>query len=503
MAFIEPIQEILARIKVVGVGGGGQNAVTSMVKRKKLEGVEFIAVNTDKQALDASPVPIRLQIGKKRTRGLGSGADPVVGREAAEESIDELRSNLQGSDMIFIAACLGGGTGTGAAPIVAEVARKQGALTVGVVTKPFPFEGQRRMSQAEQGIRELKERVDALIVIPNERLLDIVDESVPLTDAFLIADEVIGNAVEGISELITSTGLVNVDFADVKTIMTNAGSALMGVGFAQGEDRAEKAAKMAIESPLLDVDVSGSTGVLINVVGDTSLTMHEVNTAARIVSEASHEGANIIFGANIDSSIEGIKVTVIATGFETDFASLSLPEISSSVDETVLDQIDSRFSNKPDDEQGENIESEYEEIDIISSSAMASMDKDSDEFDIDKMRKEIAVLDEDENEDGGDKMGEEKQEDDLEVAKNEKEENKNKDKEDNSAVYDFMSAQSDYKNSHTKTDDDVSGSSDYSNSDHGTSDKDTSQKSDDDNDEAKGKPRASTDFWSFIKKKKI
>jgi len=480
MAFIEPIQEILARIKVVGVGGGGQNAVTSMVNRKNLEGVEFIAVNTDKQALDASPVPTRIQIGKKRTRGLGSGADPTVGREAAEESVEELKTNLQGADMIFIAACLGGGTGTGASPIIAEIAKEAGALTVGVVTKPFPFEGQRRMNQAEQGIRELKERVDALIVIPNERLLDIVDDTVPLTDAFLIADEVIGNAVEGISELITSTGLVNVDFADVKTIMTNAGSALMGVGFAQGDGRAEKAAKMAVESPLLDVDISGSTGVLINIVGDTSLTMHEVNTAAKIISEAAHQGANIIFGANIDPSIDGLKVTVIATGFETDFASLGLPDITSPVDEQVLDQIDSRFKSKSSDSEESVVETEEAEIDIITSSTMASLDEKDSDFDIDSMREAIKELDEEDNSDKTEEHSKEESEKD--------EDKKNEDKD-----YDFGYT-TDYSNNSSDDNDDVSdnGDVDYNQADANEEDEDD-----------KPERKTSSDFWSFIKKRKV
>lgn len=362
MAFIEPQQESLARIKVVGVGGGGQNAVTSMVNRKKTSGgVEFITLNTDLQALNSSSAQIRIQLGPQKTHGLGSGSDPQVGFEAAQESSDDIRANLQGADMIFIAAGLGGGTGTGASPVVAGVAKELGALTVGVVTKPFHFEGKLRMAQAEQGIRALKEKVDALIVIPNEKLLQIVDDTVPLKDAFIIADEVIGHAVEGISDLISSTGLVNVDFADVKTIMKDAGSALMGMGYAEGENRAERAAKAAIESPLLDVDIKGSTGVLINIVGDASMTMHEVNTAANIVSSAAHEGANIIFGANIDPSVQGIKVTVIATGFGTDYITAGLPDMPAMSGDELLDRIESRIDTQrmnEVDEDGNVIEEE-------------------------------------------------------------------------------------------------------------------------------------------------
>ncbi|PJA41169.1 cell division protein FtsZ, partial [candidate division WWE3 bacterium CG_4_9_14_3_um_filter_34_6] len=284
MAFIEPTQGALARIKVVGVGGGGQNAVNSMVADFKSPSVEFIAMNTDLQALDSSVAQVRVQLGPQRAHGLGSGADPEIGLESAQESTEEIKSHLQGADMIFIAAGMGGGTGTGAAPLVAKLSKELGALTVGVVTKPFEFEGKRRMSQAEDGIRELKDCVDALIVIPNEKLLSVVDPEMPLIDAFRVADEVVGKAVEGISDLISSNGLVNVDFADVRTIMQNAGSALMGIGEADGENRAEKAAKSAVNSPLLDVDIKGSTGILINIVGDSSLTMHEVNKASKIVS---------------------------------------------------------------------------------------------------------------------------------------------------------------------------------------------------------------------------
>jgi len=319
MAFLEPTAGTLARIKVVGVGGAGQNAIGTMLELNRVSGVEFIAMNTDLQALNSSPAEIRLQLGPERTGGLGSGAAPEVGQEAAIESYEDIKAYIQGADMVFIAAGMGGGTGTGSAPVVAEIARDLGALTVGVVTKPFLFEGKRRMNMAEQGIRNLKDKVDALIVIPDEKILEVVDDEVSLVDAFKLSDQVIGKAVEGISELITSTGLVNVDFADVKSIMTNAGSALMGIGEATGDNRAELAAREAISSPLLEVDIKGSTGVLINIVGDNSVKMHEVNTAAKVVSDSAHEGANIIFGANIDPDMEGIRVTVIATGFDSEF----------------------------------------------------------------------------------------------------------------------------------------------------------------------------------------
>jgi len=384
MAFIEPTQGALARIKVVGVGGGGQNAVNSMVADFKSPSVEFIAMNTDLQALDSSVAQVRVQLGPQRAHGLGSGADPEIGLESAQESTEEIKSHLQGADMIFIAAGMGGGTGTGAAPLVAKLSKELGALTVGVVTKPFEFEGKRRMSQAEDGIRELKDCVDALIVIPNEKLLSVVDPEMPLIDAFRVADEVVGKAVEGISDLISSNGLVNVDFADVRTIMQNAGSALMGIGEADGENRGEKAAKSAVNSPLLDVDIKGSTGILINIVGDSSLTMHEVNKASKIVSEAAHEAANIIFGANIDPEIKGIRVTVIATGFDSGYTTMGVPELSSISSEELYAQIDSRLDKKDEDNSNEAevdivYEEDYEEAEVI-------------DFDIEKLRKEVKKM---------------------------------------------------------------------------------------------------------------
>ncbi|HOJ77440.1 MAG TPA: cell division protein FtsZ [Bacillota bacterium] len=305
-----------ASIKVVGVGGGGTNAVNRMIEAK-IQGVEFIAINTDGQALDRSNADIRLRIGDLLTRGLGAGANPEIGYQAAMESKEELAGILQGADMVFVTAGMGGGTGTGAAPVVAQIAKESGALTVGVVTKPFMFEGRVRMTQAEKGVAVLKDNVDTLITIPNERLLQIVDKKTPMLEAFRIADDVLRQGVQGISDLITITGLINVDFADVKTIMCDAGSALMGIGIASGENRAVVAAKMAVESPLLEASIDGSKGVLLNITGSSNLGLYEVNEAAAIIAEAADPDANIIFGAVVDESMgDEIRVTVIATGFE-------------------------------------------------------------------------------------------------------------------------------------------------------------------------------------------
>jgi len=316
---IKPESEHYAKIKVVGIGGGGGNAVNSMILNQKIVGVDFISINTDAQALATSQSPLKIQIGKDLTKGLGAGANPEVGKKAAEESLEDLKKYLEGADMVFITAGLGGGTGTGAAPIIANLARQVGALTVGVVTKPFMFEGVRRMQNAEIGLKELKEQVDALITIPNQKLLDVIERGVSILDAFKVADSVLGQGVQGISDLIILPGLVNVDFADVKTIMTEAGSALMGIGLASGENRAVDAAKSAIFSPILDVDIKGATGILFNIVGGPDLAMHEVDDAARIIGEAANPDANIIFGATIDESFtDQIKITVIATGFDMD-----------------------------------------------------------------------------------------------------------------------------------------------------------------------------------------
>ena len=305
-----------ARIKVIGVGGSGNNAVNTMIEFG-LDGVEFIAINTDRQALDANMAPTKLQIGGAVTRGLGAGANPDQGRKAALEDVNRIKELVSGADMVFITAGMGGGTGTGAAPIVAQIAREEGALTVGVVTKPFLFEGRQRAKRAEQGLHFLTEQVDTLITIPNQKLFDLGDE-LTFIEAFKRADEVLYQAVRGISDLITQPGVVNVDFADVKTIMANMGRALMGTGCAKGQGRARSAAEMAINSPLLDnISVDGATGILINIVGGPDLKMREIDEAATLIQEQAHEDVNLIFGASIDPSLgELVKVTVIATGFE-------------------------------------------------------------------------------------------------------------------------------------------------------------------------------------------
>ena len=307
--------ETLAKIKVVGVGGGGNNAVNRMIT-SGLRGVDFIAVNTDAQALILSKAQNRIQIGEKLTKGLGAGANPEIGQKAAEESRELLVEQFKGADMVFVTAGMGGGTGTGAAPIVAECAREAGALTVGVVTKPFSFEGKRRMNQADNGIVNLKERVDTLITIPNDRLLQVIDRRTSMLDAFRIADDVLRQGVQGISDLISVPGLINADFADVKTIMSNAGSALMGIGTAKGDNGAVAAAEAAIKSPLLEASIEGARGVLFNITGGKDLSLFDVTEASNIITEAVDPDANIIFGAVIDENLDDeIRVTVIATGF--------------------------------------------------------------------------------------------------------------------------------------------------------------------------------------------
>ncbi|MHB0924644.1 MAG: cell division protein FtsZ [Bellilinea sp.] len=308
--------ESFARIKVIGVGGGGCNAVNRMIE-EGLNGIEFITVNTDAQALLLSKAPTRVRIGDKSTRGLGAGGNPEVGRKAAEESAEELYEVLKGSDMVFVTSGLGGGTGTGAAPIVAQIAKEVGALTIGVVTRPFSFEGSRRQQAAEGGISKLKEHADTLIVIPNDRLLQIVDKKVSLTEAFKTADDVLRQGIQGISELITVPGMINLDFADVRAIMSEGGAALMAVGHATGEDRAKAAAELAISSQLLDITIDGARGILFNVTGGSSLTLFEVNQAAAIIKETAHPDVNLIFGAVIDPNMgEEVRITVIATGFD-------------------------------------------------------------------------------------------------------------------------------------------------------------------------------------------
>lgn len=306
-----------ARIQVVGVGGGGGNALNTMIEAK-MDGVEFIAANTDMQALEANLAPTKIHLGAELTKGLGAGANPEVGRKSAEESIDALAESLGGADMVFVTAGMGGGTGTGAAPVIARAAREAGALTVGVVTKPFTFEGKKRRRQSEEGIKALEDEVDTLIVIPNNRLLELVGHNTSMIDAFHKADEVLLHAVQGISDLMTVPGLINVDFADVRTIMSGMGRALMGSGRATGKNRAQEAAEIAVSSPLLeDVSIDGATGILINITGGPDLTLHEVNEASSLVQEAAHEDANIIFGSVIDPAMsDEVKITVIATGFD-------------------------------------------------------------------------------------------------------------------------------------------------------------------------------------------
>jgi cell division protein FtsZ len=305
----------LAVIKVVGVGGGGTNAVNRMVDAG-LTGCEFIAVNTDAQALMMSDADMKMHIGSAGTRGLGAGADPAVGQAAAHESRDELKEALKGADMVFVTAGEGGGTGTGAAPVVAELAREIGALTVGVVTKPFGFEGRKRSQQAEMGIENLRDQVDTLIVIENDRLLQVVEKKTSVVDAFRMADDILRQGVQGITDLITVPGLVNLDFADVRTIMRDAGSALMGIGEASGENRAAEAARAAVSSPLLETSIEGATGILLNITGGPEIGLFEVNEAAEVVTSAADQNANVIFGAVIDDAVgDEVRVTVIATGF--------------------------------------------------------------------------------------------------------------------------------------------------------------------------------------------
>jgi len=317
MALVKPDSARIAKIKVIGVGGGGGNAVSSMVEGDDIQGVEFIAINTDAQVLLANKAATKLQIGEKLTKGLGVGGNPEVGTQAAEESVEKMKELLVDSDMVFITSGMGGGTGTGASPTIAKLAKEVGALTVGVVTKPFVFEGTRRMVIAEDGVENLREEVDTLIVIPNQRLMDVIDRKMTLIEAFKVADSVLGQAVGGIADIITTPGLINVDFADVKTIMQDAGTALLGIGTGVGENRAQMAARAAISSPLLDLSIDGAQGVLFNITGGNDLTMFEVDEAARIISNSADTDANIIFGAVIkDDLVDQIRITVIATGFD-------------------------------------------------------------------------------------------------------------------------------------------------------------------------------------------
>jgi cell division protein FtsZ len=340
MPQVEPDIETFARIKVIGVGGAGGAAVNRMAE-SGVKGVEFVAINTDGQALHHSKAQQKVHIGKNTTRGLGSGADPSVGRKAAEESIDDLKKAIEGSDMVFVTLGAGGGTGSGAGPVVAKVAHESGALVVGFATKPFAFEGDKRRRNAEQCIDALRESVDTLIVIPNDRLLQTIDRQTPLMEAFKVADDVLRQGVQGISDLITVHGLINLDFADVKSVMQNAGSALMGIGRSSGEDRAVQAAQQAIESPLLEVSIDGARGILFNIIGGSDLTMHEINTAAELITNASDPDANIIFGATVDNELEGeVIITVVATGFDASYFSNRAQNKITNEEDNVADDKD-------------------------------------------------------------------------------------------------------------------------------------------------------------------
>jgi len=363
MALVKPDSARIAKIKVIGVGGGGGNAVSSMVEVGNIAGVEFIVVNTDAQVLLANKAATKLQIGEKLTKGLGVGGNPEIGEQAAEESLEKIKELLVDSDMVFITAGMGGGTGTGASSVIAKLAKETGALTVGVVTKPFAFEGTRRMVIATDGIEKLREQVDTLIVIPNQRLMDVIDRKMTLIEAFKVADSVLGQAVGGIAEIITTPGLINVDFADVRTIMQNAGTALLGIGTGVGENRAQMAARAAVSSPLLDLSMDGATGVLFNISGGTDLTMFEVDEAARIISNSADSDANIIFGAVVKEELmDQLRITVIATGFDETTARLGqyskvsdqtkiqgIVSEKSDFDETTDDEIDAedRDSEEP------------------------------------------------------------------------------------------------------------------------------------------------------------
>ena len=368
---IKPKIETIARIKVAGVGGSGHNAIHRMIT-SGLQGVEFVAINTDAQALHHSKAHQKVQIGKQTTRGLGAGMNPEVGKQAAEENREELKEALSGTDMVFITCGLGGGTGSGAGPVVAEVAREEGVLTVAVVTKPFAFEGIRRREIAEKALEELKEHVDSIIVIPNDRVLQIIDKKTSLLDAFRTVDDVLRQGVQGIADLVTMPGLINVDFADVKSIMADSGSALMGIGRASGENRAVEAAKQAIDSPLLELSIDGAKGVLFNVTGGKDLGMYEVDEAAKIITKSVDSDAKIIFGSVIDDAMsDELRITVIATGFDEIVKKKTVPKSTISpltLEDDIQDEEEissgSRFTAKNIDMTEEDEEEETEELDI-------------------------------------------------------------------------------------------------------------------------------------------
>ena len=372
MALVKPDSARIAKIKVIGVGGGGGNAITSMIDSSIITGVEFIAINTDAQVLLASRAPTKLQIGEKLTKGLGVGGNPDIGAQAAEESMEKIKELLIDSNMVFVTAGMGGGTGTGAAPVIARLAKETGALTVAIVTKPFAFEGTRRAVAAEEGIEKLKEATDTLIVVPNQRLMDVIDRKMTLVEAFKVVDSVLGQAVGGIADIITTAGLVNVDFADVKTIMKDAGTALLGIGTGVGENRAQMAARAAVSSPLLDISIEGARGVLFNIAGGNDLTMFEVDEAARIISGAADPDANVIFGAVIKEDLsDQVRITVIATGFDETRARLAQMSKSSGQKPVVQGVVSEPIGNKID---------EYEEEERKTDSDDDSSGKDEDVF---------------------------------------------------------------------------------------------------------------------------
>lgn len=355
---IRPQTTNFAKIRVFGIGGGGNNAIGSMISSGQIQGVDFVAINTDAQALLMSQAATKIQIGDSLTKGLGSGGNPDIGRQAAEESSEKIKDMLEGSDMVFLAAGMGGGTGTGATPIIAKIAKEVGALTIAVVTKPFTFEGTRRMVAAEDGLEELKDKVDTLIVIPNQRILDVVDKKLSLLEAFKVADSVLTQGVQGISDLITMPGLMNVDFADVRAIMTDAGSALMGIGSGVGENRAQAAARTAIASPLLEISIDGARGVLFNITGGPDITMTEFDEAAKIIASAADPDANIISGVTIDENMhDQIKITVIATGFDQTRQTLKgfIPQ-RAAVSSTPTSQTDNSFpTEEPVKEESDDV----------------------------------------------------------------------------------------------------------------------------------------------------
>jgi cell division protein FtsZ len=365
---IKPEVERFAKIRVVGVGGAGGNVINTMIESQQIDGVEFIAVNTDAQALSINKAFVKIPIGQNITNGLGAGSNPEVGQKAAEESAEILKQNIEDSDMVFITAGMGGGTGTGASPVVAKIARECGALTIGVVTKPFAFEGKQRNLNAEKGIEALKREVDALITIPNQKLLDIAEETTTVMEAFRVSDSILNQGVQGISDLIVKPGLINVDFADVRTIMKGAGSALMGIGVGVGDDRAVTAAKGAISSPLLEVSIDGAMGILFNIAGGPDLTLKEIDRAAKIIGENAHVDANIIYGTTIDPELtDQIKITVIATGFDSEFTNhfgmptrFSRPELK----EETPEEKDDTAKKDDEDDWVDNLKDKDNQFDI-------------------------------------------------------------------------------------------------------------------------------------------